>query len=109
MTTWTAGRVSLGSLPTTVLAQYPTDQRWNGWLCPVLDPHGVEQVLAVLRASYDAADDEKAPTHEWDGDVLVLTEYDGDTPYTERLEPDADGLYALGAYGWCWEDTEVEW
>lgn len=101
---WTAGLVTLGGITTTVPAQYDTDVNWNGFLCPWLDPHAVEVVLASLRRAYAAATDDTAPTHEWDGDVLVLTEHDGDgNGYTTRMEPDADGLYPLGAYGWVWQ------
>lgn len=102
MSTYTAGPVSVGGAM-IVLGQYDEQDRWNGYLCPRLDPHGVEAILWSLRRAYEAAEDEFYPRHEWHGDVLLLTETtDGDDHYTERMEPDEDGLYALGSHGWVW-------
>ena len=46
--------------------------------------------------------DSRHPSHRWNGDVLSLTQYDGDEPHTETIHPDADGFYALGARSWVW-------
>lgn len=106
---WTTGPICLDEL-VTVMAQYPTTHTWNGWLIPRMDAAAVEKVLAAFAEDPDT--DPKPPTHEWRGDVLHLTEYDGDDPYVEVLVPDEDGLYALGAHSWCWspdvEATEEE-
>lgn len=108
-TAWAAGPVCIDEL-VTVLAQYPTDVRWNGFLCPFMDPVAVNEVMAALQRD---PGDQPSPTHEWrDDGVLIVTEYDGDDAYPEELRPDEDGLYSLGAYSWVWsedpESTEKE-
>lgn len=102
--TWTAGPVTLGGITMTVIGQYDTTVNWNGYLCPWLDAHGVEQVLGALRDAYAAAEDPYCPVWVWHDGALVLTEVSdgGEARNTTRLEPDKDGLYALGAYGWVW-------
>lgn len=99
------GPVCLDEL-VTVEAIYDPRERWNGFLCPRMDREAVEAVMAAFRQN-DGQTDQRPPTHRWDGDVLTVTEYDGDDEYPETLEPDADGLYALGARSWVWtEDDE---
>lgn len=93
------GPVTLDGL-VTVEAVYDPRERWNGFLCPRMDRNAVETVMAAFW-DYDG---ESVPTHRWDGDVLIVTEYDGDDVYHETLKPDADGLYALGSYGWVWSE-----
>lgn len=105
-TDWTVGPICLDDF-VTVLAEYPEDHRWNGWLCPAMDAWSVEVVLAALEADEF---NERNLRHDWDGDVLVTTE-DGDgedADYVERYEPTADGLYSLGAYAWVWSKDEDE-
>lgn len=100
---WRVTQVSVGGAA-GVLGQWHADVRWNGWLCPSIDALAVEVILTDLAASYAAANDPDAPTWEWaDDGTLLVTDNADDAHYTERYEPDADGLYALGAYGWCWE------
>lgn len=103
MTEYTTGPICIDEL-VTVIGEYPVDVRWNGWLVPHIDPLAVEEVMAALQAN----EPWDSPTHEWREDgALVLTEYDGDTSYSEVLLPNEDGLYALGAYAWVWaEDKE---
>lgn len=104
---WTTTPVTLGGITTTVCGQYDTAERWNGYLCPWLDAHGVVTVLDALARAYAAAQDEYQPTYEWTaaGDLL-LTEHHDDAHYTTRYEPDADGLYQLGAHGWVWTEHD---
>ena len=96
----------------TVLAQYDPRQRWNGFLCPRMDALAVVTVIEAMHADYaDAPFDHLPPTIDWSDDgTLLVTEYDGETAAgTDRLTPDEDGLYALGAHCWVWsEDTEPE-
>lgn len=94
------GPVCLDEL-VTVLAEYPTDHRWNGWILPGLDAWSVVKVAEALTEAY-ADTSERAPEIAWvDGD-LVVTEYDGDEAYAETIHPNGDGLYGLGAYAWTW-------
>lgn len=89
----------------TVEAVYDPRERWNGFLCPRMDRDAVETVMAALSADADDRDP-RPPSHQWDGDVLTLTEYDGEDEYAETLTPDTDGLYALGARSWVWSEDE---
>lgn len=101
---FTAGPICLDEL-VTVMGQYMPRARWNGWLQPVMDPWAVEKVMAAF--ADDGLTDPAHAQHRWEGETLVLTEFDGDTEYPQHLEPDEDGLYALGASSWTWsEDTE---
>jgi hypothetical protein len=77
--------------------------RWNGFLCPFLDALTCVEVVAALNALNDTwGEPPLVLDFEADGTMAVndLT-YPGDEP--ERIEPDADGLYALGSYGWVWQ------
>lgn len=98
------GPVCLGDL-TTVEAVYDPQERWNGFLCPRLSRDAVETVLEALAADADNSDP-LPPSHRWDGDVLTLTETDGEDVFTEVLRPDDDGLYPLGCRALAWEEDE---
>lgn len=97
------GPVCLDEL-VTVEAVYDPHERWNGFLCPRMDRDAVEVVMAAFQG--DGETDPRPPTHRWEGDALIVTEYDGDDEYHETLHPDADGLYALGARAWVWSEDE---
>lgn len=107
---WRVGPVRLDVDGSEVLAQYDWFDRWNGWLCPAMDARSVVQVLNLF-----GDDPEYGITYDFEGDVLVLTEHQwrreaeraGKTYEPERVSPDADGLYSLGAYGWCWWTEEM--
>lgn len=101
MSNWKSGPICLDEL-VTVLGQYPTNSHWNGWLVPFIDPHGVQTVMAAIADAYSNYED--APTHRWEGETLILVERDGGDIFEDRLEPDADGLYPLGAYAWVWSE-----
>ena len=102
------GRVCLDEL-VTVPAVWDDRTRWNGFLCPWLDREAVETVMAAF-AQLEAETGERMPSIGWEGDVLLLTEYDGETDYfVERLEPDVEGRYQLGGFSWVWaEDTDPQ-
>ena len=100
-----AGWISLdGFAP--VLGQYDDTVRWNGWLCPRMDAWSAQHVLERIAAD----DDEGLREWDWREDgALVVTEHYDDTdvdPCVEVYEPDADGLYALGSWGWVWAADE---
>jgi len=104
--TTTVGPVCLDEY-LTVLAQYDPTLRWNGWLgSPRFDAWTVEFVLALIEGDGPDAD----TSHEWiEGGLLRLVADIGDGPMAEILHPDADGLYALGAYGWVWAQDSQPW
>lgn len=76
--------------------------RWNGWVNPVFDRDGAEAVAQWVNAQMANHGRDDVLTLEWDGDVLILTEPD-EEPYT--LTPDDDGNYAIGNYGWTWQEA----
>ena len=99
--TYTTGRVMLTDVA-PVLAQYDPAVRWNGWLAaPLLDALGVETVLSTLESLGEDM------WHEWSPDgapgSLVVVEGGGESSQT--IDPDEDGLYSLGAFGWTWVEA----
>lgn len=95
------GKITLDGF-VTVDGVWDDEVRWNGFLCPSMSREAVEIVLTALR---DQPGDQVLE-HEWDGDVLVLSDHYSETEVqVDRLEPDADGLYALGAWGWVWSEA----
>ncbi|MCL8251352.1 hypothetical protein AERO_08145 [Aeromicrobium fastidiosum] len=99
----TVGLVSLDGQPPAVLGQYDEFERWNGWLCPWLDPLAVVTVIDVLNSH---AIDELEYQYDWrDDGALLLTDCqneDEDGYEPQVLLPDSDGLYQLGAESWIW-------
>lgn len=105
--TYTAGPMTVDGGETVVLGQWSTDLRWNGWITPDLDAWTVEAVLAALASQPDW--EENGYSHEWvDGD-LVLRDHSYPEEGPEVLSPDADGLYDLGAFRWCWSSVKCQW
>jgi hypothetical protein len=99
------GFVSLDGQPPAVLGQYDEFERWNGWLCPWLDPLAVVAVIDVL--NNNANDEvELEYRYDWrDDGALLLTDRqneDEDGYEPQVLLPDSDGLYQLGAESWVW-------
>lgn len=110
-------RVTLVGLEATepVLAQVD-DRTWNGWVAaPMFDPLRVEALFAQF------AGERHGPRHSWttsghhggSGEwVLRVTELhdDGYEMVASRTEvwPDEDGLYTVGADGWCWDDHGLQ-
>jgi hypothetical protein len=118
--TVTAGPVCLDEL-VTVVAEYNPRARWNGWLAaPLLDAWSVVRVMTALDDAYAADEWMMEPQgYAWsfdpaDGalvtvDRQALAEY-GPAVATDRIMPTPDGLYALGASSWVWdEDDTAEW
>lgn len=96
--TYTVGLVELEGL-SPVLAQYDPVERWNGWLSPKLDALSTVQVLDEINA--DSVEGEVYSYDFLDGVLLIDDMLDPELP-TERVEPDEDGLYSLGASAWVW-------
>ncbi|MGA8117736.1 MAG: hypothetical protein WCA46_29215 [Actinocatenispora sp.] len=111
--TVTAQPVAHGTYPALVPDGYTTDV---GFVIPRFDRATVEQIIADLAAIHTNPDMHRDPMpgeypHLWfTGEVLiVLDEHDDGltTTYheTDRVHPDLDGRYALGAYTWPWRRT----
>jgi hypothetical protein len=108
MSGWQCGPVVLGDV-VTVLAQYPTDDHWNGWLLPEIDALACVTVLDALN-KVNGADDQLDYTFDDDGTLVVVeqtyvAQY-GVEDATTRYAPDVDGLYWLGASAWTWSAAE---
>lgn len=89
---------------TTFRATYDPAIRWNGWLgAPAFDRSEVERIIAWAEGS----------TFTWDGDVLIHSEddYAAEDPEgykPERIEPDENGRYTVGAFNWVWSELDEE-
>lgn len=108
----TVGRVNV-SCAESWLAQYDPRERWNGFLAaPAFDALTAVAILdEIERWNVAASSPEYGYDYDFDGDVLVVESrlYRAEDPENyvpERVAPDEDDLYTLGAYGWVW--TEVE-
>ena len=104
----TTGPVCLDDL-VTVLAEYDPEARWNGFLAsPWLDAWSV--VLVLDRINHETPEYGYDYTFGDDGLlVLVDRQYRDEDPdgyEPEGLTPNADGLYALGSYGWVWSEDD---
>lgn len=101
----TVGPVEVGDV--IVLAEYCPAERWNGFLCPRIDALAAVAVLTHLAA-------QQPPSIAWTfgrcGALVVInldyvTAAENVAECVEVYEPNADGLYALGAWGWTWSET----
>ncbi len=84
------------------------DERWNGWLVPRFDRASATRVIEWLNQERTTApeNDRHEYAHAtWVSTVIVITNHhDADAP--DRIEPDTEGRYAIGAYNWCWEPID---
>jgi hypothetical protein len=76
------------------------DERWNGFARPRFTRHTTAAVAAWLTAR-SGIDDNHRVTARFHGTILTITELSGND--TERVAPDQDGRYPLGAGGWMWQ------
>jgi hypothetical protein len=103
---WTKAYVTV-----TGLGVYPAEVarvQWNGWACPRFTRQTAENIVA------DVAENNTKPWHDcddrlsWDGDVIVRYEpafADEEGYQPERLEPDSNGMYGIGAFEWVWQEA----
>lgn len=74
-------------------------QRWNGFVAsPRFTRETVQKITDTLA---EIGDDTFAFTKNG-----ALVQIDETGSEFELWEPDADGRYALGAFAWCWVETE---
>ncbi|WP_410646252.1 hypothetical protein [Amycolatopsis sp. cmx-4-54] len=84
--------------------QFPAlvaDELWNGAAIPRFRLEVAELVVDWINDTHAKYPDGSARAH-WDGDTVVLTHSDpGYDP--DRVEPDDEGRYGIGARAWVWE------
>lgn len=80
-------------------AMVATDQSWNGWAIPSFDLPTCRRIADMVNTPED-----DSTVITFDGDTVVVTTTDGDETWTDRLDPDDEGLYGLGAFGWTWQE-----
>lgn len=105
-TTVTTGPIALDTLP-PVMAVYTPGHRWNGFIArPYIDAFSAVTTLETINAeTFDG------PCYEFDFDTdgsLIVTDlhYVDEPGYADEVyEPNEDGLYCLGAFGWCWTEA----
>lgn len=80
-------------------------ENWNGWACPYFTRSEAEIVVNDQNLKH-RQDPEGFPDWlEWDGDVIAIHNEDSTPTTYERIEPTPDGLYSIGAFGWCWQEV----
>ena len=80
------------------------ETRWNGWVCPRFTREVAEQYVADHMALNVLTDDD--PRLVWEGDTIVIKHHPSSEWDDEIIEPDADGMYAIGAFSWCWSEDQ---
>lgn len=106
-----AGQVTVGLVQVadrTVLAEYSPTERWNGFLCPRLDALAAVTVLDRLAVLQPGT---LAWTFAPDATLIVINlDYvaagDDLEGCVDVYPTDSDGLYALGAWGWTWQEAD---
>jgi hypothetical protein len=100
-----------GAYPALVPDRYTSD---DGDDLPRFDRHAIERIVTDLDAAHTNPDRNSDPMPgeypilRWSGDVVVVFE-DHETGTTisrreaDQVNPDADGRYPLGAFGWHWQ------
>lgn len=81
----------------------PTDG-WNGFQIPHFSKAAAVRVVE-WNAEYVKGAEENSEHLRWDGDVIILHSpmYKDEPGYSdERIGPDENGRYAIGAANWTW-------
>jgi hypothetical protein len=73
------------------------DERWNGFARPRFSRAAAEAVAAWLNDRHGVG----AIVAAFDGEALTITETAAG--HVERIDPDTDGRYSIGAGAWEWE------
>jgi hypothetical protein len=77
------------------------DKRWNGFVRPRFTRDTAQVVAAWLNTDHPNDPMSGNYNARFDGDTLIVTDlYEGTT---DRIHPDTEGRYSIGAGGWMWE------
>lgn len=92
-----------------VRGRHDPERRWNGWACPWIERDEVPRLIDALNLGHSCCGySEDVPEWELTDTGLARTKLPKDSDYYEEHEPTADGYYAIGAWGWCWQDHKPE-
>jgi hypothetical protein len=110
MEAWTSAYVTLDGLG-VFPAQVATFTRHKGAVCPRFRFAVAVRVVLAIDERNAREGNQNAVHMEWDGDVILVTEparagVEGYRP--ERIEPDSDGMYRIGACFWPWTEVWCE-
>jgi hypothetical protein len=85
-----------------IFAAHILRYRWNGWACPLFDKAEAQRVMDWSNKLADTHGSDAAARLHWEGDTLVLVEPWWGDDGTERIEPNENGFYGIGAMNWTW-------
>ena len=91
------GRFCIGEMPGEY-AGYTTGATWNGWECPQFELEEAQRVVAA----YNAMAGEDDGRIVWDEVSRVFS----NSVTGEVWDAVGNGLYAIGAWAWCWESAQ---
>ena len=83
-------------------------ERWNGWATPRFDLATVRKISVWLTRIYTDYDDARADITVNDDGTVTTFETVGDDQVWDTVTPDADGLYSIFTYAWCWEEISAD-
>lgn len=81
-----------------VFEGFDTGQTWNGWRCPMFTKEQADAVVADWNATQG---DEVEAHYDQATDTFVFVNHT-DENAEERFARSKNGLFAVGAWGWCW-------
>jgi hypothetical protein len=85
--------------------------RWNGWAVPRFTKEIAEKIVAEIQADADEYPDNDVLSWEGDRIKIVSPVYSAEDPAyePEYVDPDADGMYGVGAMSWTWWETKRDY
>ena len=106
---YTAGMFTIDCM-TKSYAGVTTGATWNGWECPLFEYPEAKQVLEDLQSKGELTfrignETSSYPCLAYRGlrPPAYFIVDDPEFPDFYEFRPNSDGLYAIGAWGWCWE------
>lgn len=91
------------------------DHGWNGWSVPFFALAEAEHIVMrqhqmfaeALERSPDYPIEQEWDLLFWDGDSILSVYQDGNETWIDEIEPNADGLYCIHGWSWCWQDVKI--